>query len=58
MNQVAVDHQNNLTIESLLLAVIDRLEALSNAVLSNKPVLNIDEASAYTGLFLCCPSTN
>ncbi|MEI8210094.1 MAG: helix-turn-helix domain-containing protein [Methylococcales bacterium] len=30
--------------------VIDRIEILTNAVLSNKQTLNIDEAAAFTGL--------
>ncbi len=51
MNSSAIDHQHDdVDVKVLLLAVIDRLEALSNAVLSSKPVLNIDEASTYTGL--------
>ena len=30
--------------------VIDRIDILTNAVLSNKQILNIEEASAFTGL--------
>ena len=33
-----------------LQSVIDRIDILTSAVLSNKQVLNIDEASAFTGL--------
>ncbi len=33
-----------------LQAVIDRIEMLTNAVLSNKQTLNIEEAAAFTGL--------
>ena len=33
-----------------LQSVIDRIEILTNAVLSNKQTLNIDEAAAFTGL--------
>lgn len=30
--------------------VLDRLDMLTNALLSNKQILNLDEASAFTGL--------
>lgn len=30
--------------------LMDRIEVLTNALLSNKPTLNMDEASAYTGI--------
>jgi excisionase family DNA binding protein len=33
-----------------LQAVIDRIDILTSAVLSNKQTLSIDEAAAYTGL--------
>ena len=33
-----------------LQSVIDRIEILTHAVLSNKQTLNIDEAAAFTGL--------
>ena len=33
-----------------LQAVIDRIDILTSAVLSNKQTLNIDEAAAFTGL--------
>ena len=33
-----------------LQSVIDRIEILTSAVLSNKQTLNIDEAAAFTGL--------
>ena len=32
-----------------LQSIIDRIEILTSAVLSNKQTLNIDEAAAFTG---------
>ena len=40
----------NAAIAPILQTVLARLEVLASAILSNKPILNIEEASAFTGL--------
>lgn len=51
MNSRTIEQQHvDVDVKTLLLAVIDKLEALSHVVLASKPILNIEEASTYTGL--------
>ena len=45
-NLPAVNPFNEVTLQ----IVLDRIEVLANAILSNKPILSLEEASAFTGL--------
>ena len=50
MNSRAIEHHHaDMDIKTLLLTVIDKLEALNHVMAASKPILNIKEASEYTG---------